>query len=124
MGDQNSSPIDRVQAHFKQKLGSGLKKLKPKDGEQFSVPEWELDVYYGPETIDARDRYLPLIIERKVEGYVEVLLARAKNAEGRPLFKNADKLFLMREADPDVVLNVGVRIFNDTEVSVDDARKS
>lgn len=123
MSEQNS-PIEKIQEHFRSKLSGGLKRLAPPEGEQFSVPEWKLDIYYGPETIESQDKYLDLLLKRKTEGYVELLIARARTADGKPLFRPADRLAFMREADPDLVTRVGTRIFNDLEVSVDDARKS
>lgn len=121
---ENESPIEKIQAHFREKLSLGHKRLAPPPGEEFSVPQWKLDIYYGPETIEVQDRYLNLVLARKTEGWVELLISRAKSADGKPLFRQADKILLMRESDPDLVANIGSRIFNDTEVSVDEARKS
>lgn len=125
MAGEDQSPLGRVRAHFQQKLGGGLKKVEPREGETHSVPEWGLDVYYGPETIEHRDRYLNLLAAQKYEGYLELLLARAKHADGRPIFQESEKAELMRAADPDVVRRVALRIWLDApEVSVDDAKKS
>lgn len=121
---EDTSVLGRAKAHFREQLDRGLKRIEPPEGEQFSVPEWRCDVFYGPETAAQRDRYLSLILDRKTEGWVEVIIARARTADGKPLFKPVEKSELMNGTHPDVLTRVGATIFNDSGVSVDDAKKS
>jgi hypothetical protein len=91
-------------AHWRARIGEELRSIE--------VPEWELDgepvrVYWRP-VLNMREREQ---IDRKLDAgriayLVESLLVRARDAEGRPLWRELDRERLMREADSDVVLRV------------------
>jgi hypothetical protein len=95
-----SQVTDAIKNHFAEKLAGGLKKI--------SVPEWKTDIYY-------KAAY-PFAVETKiiqlqahgntVEALVESLLLKALDPEGKPIFHKADKVTLMNEADPTVLLRV------------------
>ena len=51
--------------------------------------------------------------EKKVmEALVTVVIMRALNEEGKPLFKMVDKFELMNNVDPEVVIRVANHILN------------
>lgn len=99
--------IDKITSHFKAKLDNELKKIH--------VPEWDIDIYYGPETCEARDSYMHLLIDKRFEGYVNILIKRALYADGRRMFREADRISIMKEADPKIVSRIGSEIFNDDD---------
>ena len=53
------------------------------------------------------DKYLPLLSQSKIEGYVELIITRALDAQGGRLFAPKDKVTLMRDVDPDFLTEVG-----------------
>jgi len=69
----------------------------------------EITVYYRPvvNTVQS-DKYMPLLADNKMEGYVELLIARARNEDGRTaMFKPADKADLMKNVDPAHIVEIG-----------------
>ncbi len=102
------------------------------DGPQvIEVPEWgEVDgepfrIYFGPPTIAQQDRYLPLILDNKTEGFVELIIARARDANNLPLFRRSQKEELMRILDPHVVSRVGNEMIErDNALSMGEAKKN
>ena len=66
------------------------------------------------------DKYLPLLTENKIEGYVELLLQRALNADKSRMFKAKDKPALMNDVDPEFLTDVGNAILGvDSEGATD-----
>ena len=55
-----------------------------------------------------------------VEALVETLLVKALNKDGSRVFTNADKVVLMREVDPDVI----IRVVSAIQVAKDEAKES
>lgn len=100
------SIMDNISKHYKSSIGGELKKLH--------VPEWDVDVYF-------RTTY-PLSVESKVielqqqgktvEALIESIILKAKKENGENLFKEAERVRLMNEADPQVVIRVGSAINN------------
>jgi hypothetical protein len=94
------SAIDRVRAHFD---ALGTRKIE--------VPEWGLAVYSSPVTIEERKRIYRN--EAEADSFaicVEILLVKAKDADGKPLFQLEDKAPLLRHADSAVVVRVAAAI--------------
>ena len=78
-------------------------------------------VYFRATANDAQtDKYLPLLSENKIEGYVELLLQRALNADKSRMFKAKDKPALMNDVDPEFLTDVGNAILGvDSEGATD-----
>lgn len=93
------SAIDRVRAHFD---AIGTRKIE--------VPEWELTVYATPATIEERRRIYKNDEENSFAVCVEILLVKAKDADGKPLFQLEDKAALLRHADSSVIVRVASAI--------------
>lgn len=107
--------IDRIASHF-----DSLAKRK------IIVPEWgDLEIYATPMTladrsqiyrgVDSDDGHTPL---------VRVLIIKARDAEGRPLFSIADQPKLMNRADPVVVVRVANEILNGEAPKADELGNS
>lgn len=96
------SAIDRIKAHFDS--------LATKET---VVPEWGITIYSTPVTIAERakiysgvkdgDEHTPL---------VNVLLVKAKDADGKPLFALEDKAALFQHADGAVLIRVAASILS------------
>lgn len=98
--------IQNATKHFKTKLANGL--------EWVDVPEWDTKVYFTPSaTLKQTEEVVKLHQDKKVmEALVTVLIMRALNEEGKPLFKMVDKFELMNSVDPEVVIRVANHILN------------
>jgi hypothetical protein len=96
------SIIDKLKEDFRPKLAD-LKKFKHThaDGEETVV--YFRSVANAVQT----DKYLPLLSENKIEGYAELVLQRALNADGSRMFKPKDKPVMMKDVDPEFLTDVG-----------------
>ena len=111
------SVINNATKHFKEKLAGGL--------ESINVPEWDTNVYFRPSaTLKQTEAVVALHGKGQVmEALVTVLLQRALDEDGKPLFKKADTYELMNSVDPEIVIRVANHILN-TEPDAADAAKN
>lgn len=95
-----SQILKQAQEHFKSKLAGGLNKM--------TVPEWKTDVYYKPAySFAVESKIIELQQQGKtVEALVESIISKALDPEGKPMFTRMDKVTLMNEVDPTVMLKV------------------
>tara|TARA_R100001509_G_C4853123_1_gene210787 strand:+ start:657 stop:998 length:342 start_codon:yes stop_codon:yes gene_type:complete len=95
-----SNVLKNAQEHFKSKLSGGLNKM--------TVQEWKTDVYYKPAySFAVESKIIELQQQGKtVEALVESVINKALNPEGKPMFNRMDKLTLMNEVDPQVLLRI------------------
>lgn len=109
MTKANLSAIEKATKHFQSRLGNEMKK--------HHVAEWELDVYFRDlTTLKQEAKIVELAQQNKtVEALVETIIAKALDADGKPLFTQFDKPALMNEADPSVVLALS-RVLNGGEL--------
>jgi len=87
-------------------------RAKELDSAEFHLGNGEnCRVYWSPvvNTIQS-DKYMPLMQENKLEGYVELLITRAKNQDRTPMFTRNDKADLMKNVDPVFIVDVGNKI--------------
>ena len=68
----------------------------------------ELTVYFRAvaNTVQT-DKYLPLMQDNKMEGYVELVLQRALSEDGKRIFMPKDKAVLMKDVDPETIVDIG-----------------
>lgn len=111
------SIINNATAHFKDKLAGGL--------EWVEVPEWNTKIWFRPSaTLKETEAIVKLHQSGQVmEALATVLIMRALDEEGKPLFKQVDKFELMNSVDPEVVIRIASHIMNQ-EPSVDDISKN
>jgi hypothetical protein len=111
------SVIDKVTKHFNESVDNNLKK--------FYVSEWDLDVYYYP-TYSFKDESKVMQAQsagKTVDALIETIIVKARDGEGKRLFKDADRSALMNEADPTIVIKVAGAI-NNGEVSSEEIVKN
>lgn len=103
------SAIEQVTKHFKSQLAGEMKK--------HHVSEWNLDVYYRPvTTLKQEARIVELSTQGKsVEALVESIIQKALDEQGSALFSPKDKVVLMNEADPKVVLDLA-KVLNGSDL--------
>jgi hypothetical protein len=73
------------------------------------VPEWgNTKIYYKPvSTLKEQSKLVELASQNKtVEALVESLVMRARNEDGSKMFTITDKVVLMNEVDPGVIIRI------------------
>lgn len=95
-----SKVLERATSHFRSKISGEMKKI--------TVPEWECDVYFKTAiTLKEQSKLIELASQGKqVEALVESLIVKARNIDGTKMFGLADKIVLMNEVDPNVIIRV------------------
>lgn len=106
-----SKILDKATAHFRARIGGEMKKI--------SVPEWECDIYFKTSTnLKEQAKLIELSQQGKtVEALVENLIIKARNEDGSKLFSMPDKITLMNEVDPSIIIRVVAEM---NEVSSED----
>ena len=100
MSKENKSVLGNAKSHFREALSQELIKIE--------VPEWDSTIYFKVATTFATEKKI-LDLHSKgemVEALVETLLAKSLTADGKRVFSPADKIVLMREVDPEVIIRV------------------
>ena len=108
------SVLNKAKEHYATKIGGELQSIE--------VPEWETTIYFKTtQNFAAQQKILQLSNDGKVvEALVETLIVKCLDADGKRVFKSADRDILMREVDPDVILRVCTAINKiDSDESLD-----
>jgi len=112
------SVLQKATQHFRSKLDGSIDKI--------TVPEWETDVYFYP-TTPLRDESSILKLQQEgktVEALVQSLIVKARNADGSKMFAPADRVTLMNEVDPHVIMRVAAAINGVDQESLEEVEKN
>ena len=116
------SIIDGAKAHFRERLSGGLQSIE--------VPEWDVDgkpavIYYKPSlNFSQQEKILKLSDEgKKAEAIVQALIERALDEDGNRIFKQANRLELMKQVDPEIISRL-VNDMSGDEDNLDDIEKN
>ena len=92
--------LDKATSHFRSKLNA--------DMQHIYVPEWDSKVYFKTTiTLKEQSKLIELATAGKqVEALCESLIVKARNEDGTKMFGPADKVILMNEVDPAVIIRV------------------
>lgn len=92
--------IDKATNHFRQKLSADMLSVY--------VPEWDAKIFFKPTiTLKEQSKLIELATSGKqVEALCESLIVKARNEDGTKMFGPADKVVLMNEVDPQVIIRV------------------
>ncbi len=95
-----SKILERATAHFRNQISGEMRSIE--------VPEWETKIFYKTVTnLKEEGRILELSQQGKtVEALVESLVVRARNEDGSKMFTMPDKITLMNEVDPKVLIRI------------------
>lgn len=106
-----TKPMDKITSHFRNKVSGKMKSVY--------VEEWDTTIYFKEaNTLREEGRMLELAQQGKsIEALVETLIVKAKNEDGTNMFAPADRVVLMNEADPKVIIRVVGDINNANEES-------
>lgn len=114
------SALERAEAHFRAQLAE--------EPSSIEVPEWgepgsPLVIYWRPVNLQTKDRIFQKAAQGSLESLVTTLILRARDVDGAPLFREADRLRLMKHVDPDVIARI-VTAMNAVQFTVEDAVKN
>ena len=99
--------LTKIAAHFD---AIGTRKIE--------VPEWNLEIFTSPVTLAERTRiYAGTKGDNDYELLVRILITKARDAEGKPLFTLADKATLLQRADSNVLIRVAAEIMSGASTS-------
>lgn len=118
------SILDSAKAHFREKLSGGLRYVE--------VPEWpdkdgEPSKIYFKAGLNflQQEKILSLSDQgKKAEAIVEAFIQRALDADGKPLFRSANRIELMRSVDPDIISRLVGEMSQDDEMDHDEVVKN
>jgi hypothetical protein len=114
-----SKVLEKATSHFREKISGDMKKI--------TVPEWECDIYFKPSlTLKEQGKLVELASNGKqVEALVESLVIKARNIDGTKMFTMPDKITLLNEVDPNVIIRiVGEMNLESAEESSEDIAKN
>lgn len=114
----SGSVLDKATAHYQ----SQLKEMK-----SYYVEEWDTTIYYrSTSSLQAESEVVELTRKGKsIEALVVSIINKARDENGKHIFKKLDKDKLMREVDPQVVLRISsVLNGGDAETTVEDVEKN
>lgn len=109
--------IEKAKKHFQ---AIGTKRIQ--------VPEWSDDdgpffVYYNPMTLEELFQYKRIMEEKgELDGFIHVLIAKAKDQVGEKLFEPDDKIALKKGVDGRVLSAIAKTIMSGD--TVDEAEKN
>jgi hypothetical protein len=101
-----SKALEKIANHYQKAIAGELEKIR--------VEEWDMDVYCK-RTYAFRDEAKVIELQsqgKTVEALVESLVIKALDKDGKRIFVDADRINLMNEADPAVIVKVAGQINN------------
>jgi|LWDU01.1.fsa_nt_gi hypothetical protein len=104
--------LAKATQHFRQQIQNNVSVL--------TVPEWGTDIHYRPMNGKQRDAIIKHVNDGHImEAYVESILTRARDDNGKLMFKPIHRKELMTRVDPDVVQRIATEM-NTLDVLLDD----
>lgn len=99
-----NSILDNAKNHFNEQLANDLL--------SFEVKEWNATIYYRPAmSFKEQSKIMELQQANKFsEALVETIITKAMDKDGNKVFSPADRVTLMNEADPNVVVRVAASL--------------
>ena len=115
-----SKVLEKATAHFRNKLSEELQSIV--------VPEWDNAKIYFKSVVTLKEQGKMIELAnagKQVEALVESLITKARNEDGTKMFNMVDKVTLMNEVDPAVLIRVVGEINNASqEPTLDDVEKN
>jgi len=98
--------LEKITKHYHREINGDLLKM--------NVPEWEMDIFYKRTyPFETEAKVIELQSQGKVvDALVESLIQKAIDKDGKKIFDEADRIVLMKEADPNVITKVAGTINN------------
>ncbi len=111
-----SKVLEKATAHFREKIGGELKYIH--------VPEWDCKIYFkNTISLKEQSKLIELAQQGKTtEALVESLIVKARNEDGSKMFMMPDKVTMMNEVDPSVLIRI-VGEINEATAQEEDLEK-
>lgn len=108
----SKTAIDKIAQHWQQAIAGDMTKIR--------VDEWDMDIYIKRAyAFKDESRVMKLQSQGEpVEALVETVIVKALDKNGKRIFNDADKVNLMNEADPSVILKI-VTAINTANIRVE-----
>jgi len=105
-------------AHFKAKIAGNLFK--------YHVDEWDCDIYYRATANMATEAKIMNLTQtgKTAEALVESVILKALDQDGNRIFRDADRVELLNETDPQVLIRVAGVLNNANSESIEDIEKN
>ena len=106
--------LNKAKAHFKEIANQGTAHI--------DIPEWGTTVYWNISGLNFAQQSKVIELQqsgKSAEALVEMMIMRAMDADGKRMFKLAEKTEIMREVDPNMILKV-VTAMGDSDTEADD----
>ena len=105
-------------AHFKAKIAGNLFK--------YHVDEWDCDIYYRATANMATEAKIMNLTQtgKTADALVESIVLKSLDENGERLFKDVDRIELMNQADPNVIIKVASVLNNANFESIGDIEKN
>ncbi len=105
-------------AHFKAKLAGNLFK--------HHIDEWDCDIYYRATASMATEAKIMSLTQsgKTAEALVESIVLKSLDENGERLFKDIDRIELMNQADPNVIIKVASILNNANSETIGDLEKN
>lgn len=104
-------------------IASAMEHFASRSGEMKSieVPEWNTTIYYKElSTFQEQSAVMQYHQQGKiVEALVETIITKARKQDGTKMFNPADKVVLMNNADPDVLVKIATALNTSSSTSYD-----
>lgn len=107
-----SKILDKATAHFRNRISGEMQSI--------TVPEWDCKIWFkSATTLKEQSKLIELSQQGKtVEALVESLIVKARNEDGTKMFSMPDKMVLLNEVDPAVIIRV-VGEINEANAGID-----
>jgi len=111
-------------------LRRAIEHFDSQKGKTISVPEWgdgpgrPLVIHYDPLTMRERRKVFTKAAANDLGAMVDVLILKAKDATGNPLFGEEHRHQLMTAVDPVVIVRIGQEMLQASEFTPDTAQKN
>lgn len=105
-------------AHFKSKMAGELFK--------YHVREWNCDIYYrATANMETEAKIMSLTQNGKsAAALVESVILKALDENGKRIFKDSDRIELMNECDPNVLIRIATVLNTANSETVEDIAKN
>jgi hypothetical protein len=98
--------LEKISQHYQKAIAGDMEKIE--------VKEWDMDIYCR-RTYPFKDEAKVIELQaqgKTVEALVESLIVKALDKDGKKIFRDADRINLMNEADPSVIIKIAGQINN------------
>jgi hypothetical protein len=98
--------LEKISQHYQKAIAGDMEKIE--------VPEWDMEIYCR-RTYPFKDEAKVIELQsqgKTVEALVESLIVKALDKDGKKIFRETDRINLMNEADPAVIIKIAGQINN------------